>query len=259
MDEALKNNPTFEVLGVEIDLIHVEAVVDTIDRWIQEKQIGRFVVATGMHGIMESRRNPRFRIILDSADLFVPDGISLVWAARLRGRRGLKRVSGPDLMRACLKHFETRGYKHFFYGDTWDTLELLAKQLLSEHPGLEIAGYQSPPFRQLTPEEDEEEIRLINESGADMLWVGLGLPKQEQWIYEHLDRLEIPVCIGVGAAFKFLSGRVNRAPAWVGNNGFEWAWRLVQEPRLVGRRVFIDGTRFIGHLALEMMGFKKYL
>jgi N-acetylglucosaminyldiphosphoundecaprenol N-acetyl-beta-D-mannosaminyltransferase len=247
-----------KILGVNVDLLSMDEVVGTLYRWVEERKNVHLVVATGMHGVMESLRDPKFRDILDSADLLLPDGMSLVWAARLRGLRHLNRVSGPDLMWECLKNSQSNSVRHFFYGDTWDTLGMLNERLQSEFPGLEIAGSHSPPFRQLTPEEDEEEVTLINESGTDMLWVGLGLPKQERWIYEHRDRLQVPVCLGVGAAFKFLSGHVRRAPEWMGNIGLEWSWRLAQEPRRMGRRVLIDGPRFAGHLALELTHLKKY-
>jgi N-acetylglucosaminyldiphosphoundecaprenol N-acetyl-beta-D-mannosaminyltransferase len=134
----------------------------------------------------------------------------------------------------------------------------LTQKLGDTFPGLKIAGAHSPPFRQLSPEEDAEEVRKINQSGADVVWVGLGLPKQERWMFEHRDKLEVPVLVGVGAAFKFLSGQVRRAPVWVGDHGLEWAWRFIQEPRRVWRRVLIDGPRFGCHVALELSGLKKY-
>jgi N-acetylglucosaminyldiphosphoundecaprenol N-acetyl-beta-D-mannosaminyltransferase len=115
----------------------------------------------------------------------------------------------------------------------------------------------SPPFRPLTGEEDAQEIALINESGADIVWVGLGLPKQERWMYEHREALNAPVLVGVGAAFKFMSGQVNRAPSWVGDHGFEWLWRFIQEPRRVWRRVMIDGPHFLIYVALESLDSKK--
>ncbi len=202
-------------------------------------------MATGMHGVMEARRSPYFKEVIDSAGLFVPDGFSLVAVARLRGIKINKRVSGPDLMWEACKHAEEVGHSVFFYGDTDHTLQALSIKLKERLPGLKIAGMHSPPFRELTMEEDVEEVAMINASGADILWVGLGLPKQEQWIYEHQHRLQVPVAIGVGAAFKFLSGQVRRAPRWIGDNGLEWLWRLAFEPKRVWRRVFIDGPHFM--------------
>ena len=123
---------------------------------------------------------------------------------------------------------------------------------------MKIARAHSPPFRPLSPEEEAQEIQIINQSNADITWVGLGLPKQERWIFEHKDMLNVPVAVGVGAAFKFHSGQVQRAPRWVGEKGFERLWRLIQEPKRVWRRALIDGPRFVGCIALELSGIKKY-
>jgi N-acetylglucosaminyldiphosphoundecaprenol N-acetyl-beta-D-mannosaminyltransferase len=153
---------------------------------------------------------------------------------------------------------DNKGYKYFVYGDTEETLQLLAEKLTGAFPGLKIVGLHSPPFRSLTPEEDESIIANINQAEPDVLWVGLGMPKQERWIFEHRDRLNVPVAVGAGASFKFLSGTAKRAPAWASNWGLEWLWRLAREPGRVWRRVFIDAPQFVGLVALELSGLKKY-
>ena len=153
---------------------------------------------------------------------------------------------------------EKEGYGNFFYGDTEETLDLMVTKLKQEFPNLKIVGSHSPPFRLLSPTEEAHEIQIINDSGADIIWVGLGLPKQERWIYEHRDALKVPVAVGVGAAFKFHSGQVHRAPRWIREKGFEWLWRLIQEPKRVWKRALIDGPRFVGCVALELSGIKKY-
>ena len=152
---------------------------------------------------------------------------------------------------------QQKGYRCFFYGDTEETLTALTARLKLAFPDLKIAGTHSPPFRELTREEDEEIVRLINVSYADVVWVGLGLPKQERWMYEHRDKLNAPVAVGVGAAFKFISGRVRRAPTWMGDHGLEWMWRFAQEPKRVWRRVIIDGPHFAFQLALERWSLRK--
>ena len=243
--------PSLRILGVDVHLAQMGQVLDVIDDWIRTRDRCRYVVATGMHGVMEARRSPYFKKVIDSAGLFVPDGFSLVAVARLRGFKIRKRVSGPDLMWEACKHANEMGHSVFFYGDSPDTLQALSLRLKECFPNLKIAGAHSPPFRPLTEEEDAEEIAMINASGADILWVGLGLPKQEQWMYEHRDRLQVPVAVGVGAAFKFLSGQLKRAPSWIGDNGFEWLWRLAFEPKRVWRRVFIDGPHFVLCVAKE--------
>ena len=245
--------PSFVVLGVRVHLVGMRQVLDRIGSWIETRDRCHYVVATQMHGIMEARRDPEFKTIVNSADLFVPDGFSLVWAARRRGLILRDRVPGPDLFFEGCRLAADRGYGVFFYGDTVETLEKLTSKLKDYFPALKIVGAHSPPFRPLTKEEDAEEVRIINASGADIVWVGLGLPKQEYWMFEHQDRLDAPVLVGVGAAFKFVSGQVRRAPPWIGNHGLEWLWRFVREPRRVWRRVVIDGPHFLICVAFEKL------
>jgi len=228
-------------------------VLDVVESWIKTRDRCHYIVATQMHGIMEARRDPHFKTILNSADLFVPDGSSMVWAAKLRGVDLKERVPGPDLFLEGCRLAAERGHSVFFYGDTVETLEVLTLKLTNLFPTLKIAGVHSPPFRLLTTEEDAEEINIINASNADIVWVGLGLPKQERWMFEHRDQLTTPVLIGVGAAFKFASGQVKRAPSWLGNHGLEWLWRFLQEPRRVWRRVMIDGPHFLICIAFEKL------
>ncbi len=134
----------------------------------------------------------------------------------------------------------------------------MKENLEARYPGHKIVGTFAPPFRPLTLEEDEEVIRMINESQPDILWVGLGLPKQDRWVFEHKDRLNVPIATGVGAAFDFVSGKVKRVPEWIGNNGFEWIWRFIQEPKKLWKRDLLDGPRFVFHVILELTGLKKY-
>ncbi|HPD13473.1 MAG TPA: WecB/TagA/CpsF family glycosyltransferase [Planctomycetota bacterium] len=234
-------------------------VIQEMAGWVEAREHQcRRIVVTGFHGIWEAHKSPDLKAVLNSADLWVPDGIAPVWVARLKGFRGIQRIPGADLMRAFLERANERGYSSFFYGDRPETLSLLRQRLEREYPNHGVAGTFSPPFGAVSPEEDEAHVRMINEARPDVLWVGLGLPKQERWIAEHQKRLRVPVAVGVGAAFGFLSGRVKRAPAWVGRCGFEWLWRLVHEPRKVWRRDFLDGPRFLGHVLLELSGLRKY-
>ena len=258
MKAGVAKIPSLRVLGVRVHPLRMDETLSLLEQWIQERGQSRYVVASGMHAVMESRRNPLFKQVVDQADLFVPDGISLVWAARLHGYPISKRVCGSDLMWELLKVSEERGYSHFFYGDTEETLKMLTERLQSRFPGIKIAGSHSPPFRPLTAEEDAAETRIINQSGADVVWVGLGLPKQELWMFQHRDALNVPVAVGVGAAFKFHSGHVKRAPPWIGDHGLEWLWRLCHEPRRIWRRALVDGPQFAGHLMLELSRLKKY-
>lgn len=237
-----------EILGASIDRISPAAAIARIEVWIHERpQPARHVVVTGFHGIWTGHQDPAFRAILNQADLFCPDGIAPVWLARVRGEPLGERLPGAELMRRFLAAAHRHSYRSYFYGDTEQTLAELTTRLRQDYPGHRVVGTCSPPFRALDPLEQAAHIAHINAAGADVLWVGLGLPKQERWIAAHRGQLQVPVVIGVGAAFGFLSGQVSRVPAWLGDAGFEWAWRLAMEPRKLWRRDLIDGPRFLWH------------
>jgi N-acetylglucosaminyldiphosphoundecaprenol N-acetyl-beta-D-mannosaminyltransferase len=228
-------------------------VVKRMEAWIDsEHQRCHIIVATGMHGVMEGTRDHEFRKLLNSADLFVPDGFSLIWIARRRGF-DLKRVTGSELPAKFCEVSVRRGYRNFFYGDTKRVLQNLRKKLLRKNPGLRIAGSYSPPFRTLTNSEDSQIVNMINRARPDVLWVALGLPRQERWMFDHRDSLKVPVMVGVGAAFGFLADEVKQAPHWVGDHGLEWAWRLVHQPKRVWRRVLFDIPRFLGYMGVELI------
>jgi len=227
--------------------------------WIEsEHDSYHYIVNTGMHGLMEGHRNSGFKTILNSANLFAPDGILVVIIARIRGAHIRKQGTGPDLMERFLKSTQNKGYRHFFYGDTEETLMLLTEKIQSQFPNQTIVGAHSPPFRPVTNEEDNSIVAEINRLKPDVLWIGLGTPKQERWMFDHRNRLNVPVTVGVGATFKFATGGVKRSPGWIGNLGFEWLWRLCQEPKRLWRRVFVDAPQFIGLALLELTGLKKF-
>jgi len=243
-----------DILGCRVTNTTLEGAVDLIEKWIQEfDNIPRRVVATGFHGIWEAYKSPALRQMLNSADLFCPDGIAPVWLSRVYGRPIVSRVPGPDLMAAFLARADRAGYSSFFLGDTTETLTALREKVEAQYPGHHVVGVLSPPFRALTVEEDSALVEEINQAAPDVLWVGLGMPKQEWWIHEHLLQLRVPVVAGVGVAFRFLSGRVKRAPRWIADRGFEWLWRLVMEPTKLWRRDLVDGPRFLAYALLECL------
>jgi N-acetylglucosaminyldiphosphoundecaprenol N-acetyl-beta-D-mannosaminyltransferase len=250
---------SIEILGTTVHLVDNEKVLSVIEEWIEKRDgVCRFVVVTGFHGLWEAHRDPQFGEIVGNADLFSPDGIAPVWVSRLLGKPLRKRATGPDLLDLFLARANRTGYRSFFLGDTGETLGELKRVVEDRYPRHVVTGVFSPPYRELGPEEDDEIVRLINDSRPDVLWVGLGLPKQERWIHGHKSRLRVPVAIGVGAAFKYSAGRIKRPPAWIGRSGFEWLWRLVQEPRKLWRRDLIDGPRFVWHVLLQVTGIRKY-
>jgi N-acetylglucosaminyldiphosphoundecaprenol N-acetyl-beta-D-mannosaminyltransferase len=251
--------PSTRILGHRVHMVELPDVVSQMARWIEfESDRCHVVVNTGMHGIMEGHKNPEFKAQLNSADMFAPDGILVVLVARLKGFSISKSKTGPALMWDYFESAKDRTSKHYFYGDTEETLEALKANLHADYPNAEIVGLQSPPFRQLTAAEDEADIRAINEAKPDILWISLGAPKQERWMFDHKHRLTVPVVVGTGASFKFFAEKVRRAPPWLRNIGLEWAWRLIQEPRRVFRRVFVDAPQFVGLVFLELVGLKNY-
>jgi N-acetylglucosaminyldiphosphoundecaprenol N-acetyl-beta-D-mannosaminyltransferase len=238
--------PTVPILGCSVSQVTLHEAVDKLDDWIQSPlRRPRFVVATGFHGLWEAYKNPAFRRVLNSADLFCPDGIAPVWLSRAGKHPLAARVPGPDLLATFLQRADAKGYSSFFFGDTPETLTTLRRKVESEYPGHRVAGIFSPPFRDQSEEEERDFVSIINRAKPDVLWVALGLPKQEWWINRHLYELNVPVVVGIGAAFSFLSGAVRRAPRWVGDAGFEWLWRLGMEPRKLWKRDLFDGPKFV--------------
>jgi N-acetylglucosaminyldiphosphoundecaprenol N-acetyl-beta-D-mannosaminyltransferase len=246
----------FRVLGVRVDAVQTHDVVARMEARIAERAGCHFIVVTGMHGVVESQRDSSFKNILNSADLVVPDGMPMVWLGRRQRHSLRRRVCGPDLMEAFCQATGPR-YRHFFYGGAPGVAADLAK-ILSERYGLRVAGYCSPPFRALTKQEDKALQAQIEEAAPDVLWVGLGTPKQERWMHDHQGELKVPVAVGVGAAFDFVTGRVKRAPSWMQENGLEWFFRLTQEPRRLWRRYLIYGSVFAWNVSLELLGLKKF-
>ena len=226
----------FRALGVLVDAVQIPDVIQRMDRWIQQREGSRYVAVADAHSIVEAQRDPAFKQILDTAAMVIPDGIPLIWYGRQSGYPLPERVCGPDVFESFCRDKSTRERAHFLYGGATGVPELLGEILTKRFPGVRIAGSYSPPFRPLTEEEDEQVVAMINGSGADILWVGLGCPTQERWIYAHRHRLTVPVVVGVGAAFDFLSGRQPRAPQFVRNCGLEWLYRIVKEPRRLLRR-----------------------
>jgi N-acetylglucosaminyldiphosphoundecaprenol N-acetyl-beta-D-mannosaminyltransferase len=254
----ISDRETFNVLGVRTHAVQIEQVVAQMEEWIHDRGGCHSVAATSMHGIVEARRDPAFKEALNSTDLVVPDGMPLVWLARRAGRHVPRRVYGPELMLAFCEQTAGRGYRHFFYGGEPGVPERLAESLKRRFPAIEVCGIISPPFRPLNPEEDKEIVTMISRAAPDVLWVGLGTPKQERWMREHKDKLNVSVLVSVGAAFDLLSGRWNQAPSWMREHGLEWLFRLVQEPERLWRRYLIGGAQFAFYLALDSLRLRSF-
>ncbi|HXE35334.1 MAG TPA: WecB/TagA/CpsF family glycosyltransferase [Verrucomicrobiae bacterium] len=249
---------TFNVLGVRTHAVQIGKVVERMQEWIHERDGCRSVAAADMHCIVEAQRNSSFKDILNAADLVVPDGMPLVWLGRHQGYFLRRRVYGPDLLLAFCEESAGRRYRHFFCGGEPGVAERLAESLKCRFPELNVVGTCSPPFRTLNADEDAGIVEMINRAAPDVLWVGLGAPKQERWIHEHKDRLRVPVAVGIGAAFDLLSGRRRQAPSWMREHGLEWFFRLLQEPRRLWRRYLVCGPQFLAYVVLDSLRVKNF-
>jgi len=247
-----KKISNFYILNVKISAIDMNDACALIEAAVSKKQ-KKYICVCPVSTIMECKRSNQVLTSVNSADLATPDGMPVVWLGRLMGHNNVRRVYGPDLMRNICDISAKKGYKHFFYGSSENVLLKLKERLIRDYPGLRISGIFSPPFRELTREEDDKIIENINESCSDIVWVGLGSPKQDVWMFKHRDRINAPIMIGVGAAFDFIAGTKPQAPPWVRNCGFEWFFRLVTEPNRLWHRYLINNTLFIYFIIQEFI------
>lgn len=222
--------PEFRIAGVRIHAIRLADAVSTIGDWITAGHKD-YIVLTGAHGVVEMQRDPVLREINNSAGLVTPDGMPVVWLGRLHGFDRIEKVYAPDIMNETFCFGLPRGLRHFFYGGGPGVTEELVDRLCRKFAGLRVAGAYTPPFRPLVEQEIAKIADHINSTDADIVWVGLGCPKQEHWMHLFRPLLRAPVLIGVGAGFDFLSGRKPLAPRWVQQSGFEWFYRMLSEPR----------------------------
>ena len=231
-----------------ISCTDIPGVVDCISEWIADRE-GHYVCVTGMHGVMESRDDSELREIHNRSGLTTPDGMPMVWASRWAGIRQARRVYGPDLMAAVMERGTAHGWRSYFLGGAPGVADQFAARIRSKNPDVQIVGCYSLPFRALSPAEDAALVDELNRAQPDIIWVGLGTPKQERWMASHLHLVAAPVLVGVGAAFDFGAGTVRQAPRWMQRSGFEWLFRLAMEPRRLWRRYVYNIPRFLVALA----------
>lgn len=236
--------PRVDVLGVGVSATSVASALDEIQRWVDEDE-QHYVCVTGVHGVMESQRDRELMQIHNESGLTIPDGAPILWCGRYAGSSEIERMRGSDFMWDVTARAAERGWRCFFYGGAEGTPELLAERLTARFPGLQVAGTYSPPFRPLTPDEETDVVDMINASGADIVWVGLSTPKQERFMRAAMGRVRAPVLAGVGMAFDVHAGLLPQAPKLIQRSGFEWLYRLVNEPRRLWRRYFENNPRFV--------------
>jgi N-acetylglucosaminyldiphosphoundecaprenol N-acetyl-beta-D-mannosaminyltransferase len=248
---------TRSILGVPIALTNYASVLDVMDQLVETRGRG-YVCAAPVHAVMVAQDDEEMLAALRGSTLVVPDGMPLVWAANLLGERLEDRVYGPDLMLRYSDRCAERGHRVWLYGGRdQGSLVQLALSLRRRHPGIKIVGGYSPPFRPLTSDEEDALVEQINEAKPDVLWVGIGVPKQEKWMAHMRERLDVPVMCGVGAAFDFHAGRVPQAPRWMQERGLEWIYRIAQEPRRLLPRYLYFNPRFVLAFARQYLAERR--
>ncbi len=247
--------PRVNILGVGISAINLQQAVAAIDGWIAAGE-RRYVNVCTVHTVMECQRDETLRRSVNASGLSVPDGMPLVWLNQAHGQRHVGRVYGPDLMLALCDRLRGSRRRHFFYGGAPGVADRLCRNLQARFPGLIVAGTWSPPFRGAGALEDDATLAAINAAAPDIVWVGLGTPKQDHWMARHRAMLEAPVLIGVGAAFDFHAGLLRQAPQWMQRSGLEWLFRLSQEPRRLAHRYLVYNPLFVAQVALQAIGFR---
>lgn len=233
------------VIAPLIDVLDWPTALDRIAAWSAHRE-SRYICICNAHSVVSGKQDPAFARVIDEADMATPDGAPVAWMLRRLGHPTQPRINGPDLMWKYCAQAAGHGADEsiYLFGSSPETLDILQQELLRAFPGLRIAGAHSPPFRPATPAEDDAIVRAINDSGAGVVFVSLGCPKQEKWMAAHRGRIHA-VMIGVGAAFDFHAGTVSRAPLWMQQRGLEWLHRLVSEPRRLWKRYLVTNTLFI--------------
>ena len=252
-DHAADDVPAdrYSLLGVHVSATTFEAARERV---VNAPRNGErlSVHYVSVNTIVEANRQAPLRTLLNRGDIVAPDGMPLVWLGRLRGRQ-MTRVYGPDSMLAIIDHAQQHEYTHYFYGGADGVPELLKERLLRDFPRMKVVGMYSPPFRALTPEEDDAVVEEINAANPDFVWIGLGSPKQDQWVAEHRGRLNAAAVLAVGAAFDYNAGLLRKAPRWMQRSGLQWFFRLVTEPRRLWKRYTVSNARFLWLLGKDSL------
>lgn len=253
------------VLGIAISAVSAEQACATVAGWVKAGGRpdgagglrGATVAFAAVHSVVDAQHAPATKVAMDAADLCVPDGVPLVWLLRRAGHRHVTRVFGPDLMLALCARLAPAGARMYYLGGAPAVAEELAAGMERRFPGLRTAGCFSPPFRPATPEEEEGIAARIEAAAPDVLWIGLGSPRQEAWMARFRPHLSVPVMLAVGAAFDYNTGRIERAPRWMQRCALEWLYRLIQDPKRLWRRYFRANPLFVWWLLCERLGLRR--
>lgn len=245
------------VLGVGVHAIKLESAVELMESAILSGRRG-YVCVTNVHAVMEAQKNAGYKRVLNSSFLTLPDGRPTVWVGRSQGLKEMDQVGGPELMLRFCEISSRKRYTHFFYGGQPGVAEQLKDSLTRQFPRLRVIGTYTPPFRALNQEEELEVRDLLARLKPDVMWIGLGAPKQELFMAQYFGRMDTTLMVGVGAAFNIHAGRIIDAPGWIKRAGFAWLYRLAQEPRRLWKRYLKTNPRFLYEITLQMLRVKKF-
>jgi len=244
------------ILGTRIDLLDYMQAIRKIEKVIENREHCT-VGFVNVYTIMQALEDEATRSVIDNLSISVPDGMPLVWLSRYTDTPLKERVYGPDFFLHCCERSQAGSYSHFLYGSKPEVLQLLELNLKTRFPKIQIAGTHAPPFRPMNREEENQTIEKINASGADILWIALGSPNQEKWMLRVRARIQIPVMAAVGAAFDFHAGVIKQAPQKWQKSGFEWLYRLIQEPGRLSKRYLYYNPLFVLAIAKQAMGLNR--
>ena len=251
------NHEYADILGVKVSAIDMRRAVDMANRWIAMGQSG-YVCVTGVHGVMEAQKDTELRMILNHAVMNTPDGMPMAWVGRLQGLDNMERVFGPEFMLAMCRLSLERNYRHFLYGGQPEVAQKLKWTLERKFPGLQIVGTYTPPFRALNAEEESKLLKQVHASRPHIIWVGLSTPKQERFMAHYVNQLQVPLLIGVGAAFDFHTGRIRDCSPWIKRAGLQWLHRLLQDPKRLWRRYLCNNPVFVWNITLQLLKLRRY-
>lgn len=241
--------PTCSILGVNIAAINIGWLLDFTNNHIKELS-GDYMCVSNVHTTVTAYEDITYCAVQNGGIMAIPDGGPLSSIGRKRGYKNMERITGPSYMEEIFKLSVEKGYRHFFYGSTQETLDKLKMCLENKYPGIKIAGMFSPPFRVMTREENENIIKIINSTNPDFVWVGLGAPKQEKWMASQQGKIK-GFMVGVGAGFDYFAGNIKRAPKWMQKSNLEWLFRLLQDPKRLFRRYLDTNTKFIWYAVMK--------
>lgn len=245
------------ILGVRVEALNMHRALHRVAQVLRGDRKG-YVSVVGVHGIMEAQRNPSLAAIYANSAITVPDGMPTVWVGRLQGCQGMERVAGPDLMLEVFRNPRFARCTHFIYGGDPGVADELAANLQSWFPWVRIVGTYTPPFRDLTSEETADLVETIEKAKPDIMWVGIGAPRQEEFMASFLPLLQTKLMFGVGAAFDFHTGRIRDCSPWIKKAGLQWLHRLLQDPRRLWRRYLRNNPAFLWSIALQLIGLRSY-